>query len=186
MNTNEIPKAHPELLEALHRQDEKAQQMKLSQDFTEKVMEKVKSTPKKSSLFTLRSSLQKIAAISLAAVLLSGIALAAWHAFSIRKEQPTVMSTPNSQHSPLTSVPDSLVTFDGLRFDSILTVVGSHYGKTVAFRDTVVGALRMSTEWNRNQPLSEFIGIMNEFDGLLLREERDTLFVESVEEKSEQ
>ena len=44
----------------------------------------------------------------------------------------------------------------------------------------------MSTEWNRNQPLSEFIGIMNEFDGLLLREERDTLFVESVEEKSEQ
>ena len=53
MNTNEIPKAHPELLEALHRQDEKAQQMKLSQDFTEKVMEKVKSTPKKSSLFVL-------------------------------------------------------------------------------------------------------------------------------------
>ena len=39
MNTNEIPKAHPELLEALHRQDEKAQQMKLAQDFTEHISE---------------------------------------------------------------------------------------------------------------------------------------------------
>lgn len=186
MNTNEIPKAHPELLEALHRQDEKAQQMKLSQDFTEKVMEKVKSTPKKSSLFTLRSSLQKIAAISLVAVFLSGIAFAAWHAFSIRKEQPTVMSTPNSQHSPLISVPDSLVTFDGLRLDSILTIVGTHYSKVVRFRNEGARELRMSTTWNRNQPLHEFLSILNEFDGLLLCTECDTIFVETLAVEDEE
>ncbi|MBR6170150.1 MAG: DUF4974 domain-containing protein [Bacteroidaceae bacterium] len=186
MNTNEIPKAHPELLEALHRQDEKAQQMKLSQDFTEKVMEKVKSTPKKSSLFTLRSSLQKIAAISLAAVFLSGIAFAAWHVFSFRKEQPTVMSTPNSQHSALTSVPDSLVTFDGLRLDSILTIVGTHYSKVVRFRNEEARELRISTTWNRNQSLPEFLSILNEFDGLLLCTEHDTIFVETLAVEDEE
>lgn len=186
MNTNEIPKAHPELLEALHRQDEKAQQMKLSQDFTEKVMEKVKSTPQKSSLFTLRSSFQKIAAISLAAVFLSGIALAAWHAFSPAKEQPTVMSTPNSQHSALTSVPDSLVTFDGLRLDSILTIVGTHYSKVVRFRNEEARELRISTTWNRNQSLPEFLSILNEFDGLLLCTEHDTIFVETLAVEDEE
>lgn len=41
MNTNDIPKVHPELLDALHRQDEQAQQMKLSEGFTEKVMKKL-------------------------------------------------------------------------------------------------------------------------------------------------
>lgn len=59
MNTNEIPKAHSELLDALHRQDEKIRKMKLSDGFTEKVMNKVKRTPQKSSLLTLHSSLAK-------------------------------------------------------------------------------------------------------------------------------
>ena len=43
MKTNDIPKAHPSLLDALHRQDAKANEMRPSEGFTEKVMEKVKS-----------------------------------------------------------------------------------------------------------------------------------------------
>ena len=43
MNTNDIPKAHPELLDALHRQDEQARQMTLSEGFTEKVIKKAHS-----------------------------------------------------------------------------------------------------------------------------------------------
>ena len=47
MNTNDIPQTHPELLDALQRQDEQARQMKLSEGFTEKVMERVKKDGEK-------------------------------------------------------------------------------------------------------------------------------------------
>ena len=178
MNTNEIPKAHPELLDALHRQDEKARQMKLSEGFTEKVMNKVKS---EESRFTQNKGIvRRIAAVFIAAAFIGGLAFAAWHAFSPTKEQPTEASTLNSQHSALTSAPDSLVTFDGLRLDSILTIVGTHYSKVVKFRNEEARELKMSTTWNRNQPLHEFLSILNEFDGLLLCTERDTIFVETL------
>ena len=184
MNTNEIPKAHPELLEALHRQVEKAQQMKLSQDFTEKVMEKVKSTPKKSSLFTLRSSLQKIAAISLAAVFLSGIALAAWHIFSPAKEQPTEQA--NCQSSNVKRQMSTPVRFSDVRLDSLLTVVSSYYGKAVRFRDEELREMKIITSWNPADSLTTFIDHLNMFDYLHLTLQEDTIFVESVNDEEDE
>ena len=77
MKTNDIPKAHSSLLDALHRQDAKAHEMRPSEGFTEKVMEKVKSERVKSekykSLF-----IRKIAAVFIVVAFLGGIALAAY------------------------------------------------------------------------------------------------------------
>lgn len=88
MNTNEIPKAHPELLDALHRQDEKAREMKLSEGFTEKVMNKVKSEESRFSRNGEYRILRRIAAIFIAAFL-CGLSFAAYQAVSSRQKTET-------------------------------------------------------------------------------------------------
>lgn len=183
MNTNEIPKAHPELLDALHRQDEKVRKMKLSDGFTEKVMSKVKRTPQKSSLLTLRSSLRKIAAIFIAAAFIGGLAFAAWQALSSTKEQPTEEA--NCQLSVVNYQLSTPIRFDDVRLDSILTIVSSHYGKAVSFRDEKLRGMKFITTWNPADSLSAFIEHINMFDYLHLTLQEDTIFVESVNEEDE-
>ena len=184
MNTNEIPKAHPELLDALHRQDEQVRKMKLSDGFTEKVMNKVKRTPQKSSLLTLRSSLRKIAAILIAAALLGGLAFAAYRAFSPAKETPTEKA--NCQLSNVKCQLSTPVRFDDVRLDSILTVVSSHYGKAVSFRDEKLRGMKFITTWNPADSLAAFIDHLNMFDYLHLTLQEDTIIVESISEEDEQ
>ena len=86
MNTNDIPKVHPELLKALNRHDEQARQMKLSEGFTEKVMEKVKSEMMKKERVNNEKYkllfIRKIAAVFLAVAFLGGLSFAAYRAFS--------------------------------------------------------------------------------------------------------
>ena len=207
MKTNDIPKAHPSLLDALHRQDAKAHEMRPSEGFTEKVMEKVKServnfrssesnqarlncrvvtkvseakSEKYKSLF-----IRKIAAVFIVAAFLGGLVFAAYRVLSHRQAPPTAVSTFTPQPSTLNTEADSLVRFTDIRLDSILAVVGSHYGREVCFRDTLVCALRLHTTWNRTQPLDSLVVTLNEFEVLKLTDEQDTLFVESIAEEVE-
>ena len=200
MNANEIPGAHPELLDALHRQDEQAREMKLSEGFTEKVMEKIKSTPQHSSvfvdalaplraakarstfhssLFTFHFSLRRIAAIFLAAAFLGGLAFGAYRAFSPAKETPT--EEKDSSLFILHSSLPSPVRFSDIRLDSILTVVSAHYGKAVSFRNEEAKGLKFIMAWNPDSSLTSFIDGLNMFDGLLLTLQQDTIFVETTE-----
>ncbi len=129
------------------------------------------------------SALHRIAAIFLAAAFLGGIAFAAYRVLSHRQTPPTEVSTLNPQASTLNTEADSLVRFTDIRLDSILAVVGSHYGREVCFRDTMACTLRLHTTWYRTQPLDSFVVTLNEFEVLKLTDERDTLFVESVTEE---
>ena len=202
MKTNDIPKAHPSLLDALHRQDAKAHEMRPSEGFTEKVMEKVKServnfrssesnqarlncrvvtkvseakSEKYKSLF-----IRKIAAVFIVVAFLGGLA---WAFVPLLRSQHTAEPTqPTKVSAPsLTGRAggESSISFSNLRLDSILTIVSAHYECEVCFRDTTAQALRLSTVWDREDSLSVFLETLNEFDGLLLREERETLFVET-------
>ncbi len=58
--------------------------------------------------------------------------------------------------------------------------MSAHYECEVCFRDTTAQALRLSTVWDREDSLSVFLETLNEFDGLRLMNERDTIFVESL------
>ncbi len=134
------------------------------------------------SLFTFHFSFKKIAAIFLAAAFLGGLAWAL---------VPRLLSPKN--HVPLstevTTLPlegergGGLLSFSNLRLDSILTIVAAHYECEVCFRDTTAQALRLSTVWDREDSLSVFLETLNEFDGLRLTDERDTIFVESIMEE---
>lgn len=183
MNTNEIPKAHPELLDALHRQDEQARKMKFSEDFTEKVMNKVKSEKSRFARKRKYRIFRKIAAIFLAAVFLGGLAFAAYRAFSPAKETPTEKA--NCQLSNVKCQLSTPVRFDDVRLDSILTVVSAHYGKAVSFRCEEAKGLKFIMTWVPDSSLTRFIDGLNMFDGLQLTLLRDTIFVEVQEGKED-
>ena len=142
-----------------------------------------------SSLVTRHSSFKKIAAIFLAAAFLSGLTFAAYRAIyprssSLQSPQVTAPSLTGRAGGESTRG-RGLLSFSNLSLDSILTVVAAHYDREVWFRDTSAQALRLSTVWDADDSLSAFIAILNEFDGLRLTDERDTLFVESVGEEEE-
>ena len=129
--------------------------------------------------------IRKIAAVFIAATFLGGLVFAAYRVLSHRQAPPTAVSTFTPQPSTLNTEADSLVRFTDIRLDSILAVVGSHYGREVCFRDTLVCALRLHTTWNRTQPLDSLVVTLNEFEVLKLTDEQDTLFVESIAEEVE-
>ena len=129
----------------------------------------------------------RVAAMFVGILLISGIAYAAYYAFCRTMEnvpQSTDSSMFNAQCSASNET-DSLVRFVDVRLDSILTVVGSHYAREVCFRNVAPRELRFTITWNSQQPMAVFVGTLNEFDGLQLTEERDTLFVESAETTEE-
>jgi len=171
MNTNDVPKAHPSLLDALRRQDEKAQQMNLSEGFEERVMG---SLPKNRSP---RLRLSRIAAIFLLAAFLGGLVWAI--SPIIRQKEKAPRSAEVSAPSPTGRAGgESAILFADVRLDSMLTVVAAHYGKAVFFGDEELKALRIHTRWNQEDSLASFIENMNELDNLQLTEQRDTIFVQ--------
>ena len=181
MKTNDIPKAHPSLLDALHRQDAKAHEMRPSEGFTEKVMEKVKSERVKSekykSLF-----IRKIAAVFIVVAFLGGLAwafvprLRSHH--TAEPPQPTKVSAPSL--TGRAGGESSSISFSNLPLDSILRVVAAHYSYEVCFRDSATRTMKFITTWNPEDSLAAFIEHLNMFDGLHLTLRDDTIFVEST------
>lgn len=144
--------------------------------------ERVKNKRVKSAKYKLLF-IRRIAAVFLAAALLGGLAFAAYHFLSPNTEkQSAEVSAPSLTGS---EGRESAIRYSNARLDSILTVVSVFYGKTVCFRDSTTCELRMSTIWDCEDSLAVFIAMLNEFDGLRLKDEGDTLFVESETEEAD-
>ncbi len=144
--------------------------------------------PRNTRMIVLNTSLRKIAAMFIAAVLISGLAYAAYRVLSpIKTPQLTEATTPSltGKAGGGSSMSDSIVRFPDTRLDSILTIVCSYYGRELCFVDTTLREMRLFTSWNRNGSLAEYIGTLNVFDGLHLTDERDTVFVDSVDGEEE-
>ena len=133
-----------------------------------------------SRLKNVQFSIHRIAAIFLAAAFLGGLA---WASLRILAplSSPEGDTLPDKQgiEAPSGAVGGAAIRFSNARLDSILTVVSAHYGKAVCFCDSAARELRLSTMWDCEDSLSVFIATLNEFDGLSLKEERDTVFVET-------
>ncbi|MCR4958180.1 MAG: DUF4974 domain-containing protein [Prevotella sp.] len=129
-----------------------------------------------------RGWIYRIAAVFLGAVLLCGLAWAIIpHIISSHTDSPQ----PVQVNTPLLGRGGggSSVRFDDVRLDSILTVVSAHYGKAVSFRDEEAKSMKFIMTWDPDRPLSDFIDGLNLFDGLSLTLQRDTIFVETTEDK---
>ena len=124
----------------------------------------------------------RIVAVFLGAVMLCGLAWAIIpHIISPHTDSPqsAQVTTPLLQKSG----DGSSVRFDDVRLDSILTVVSAHYGKAVSFRNEEAKGMKFIMTWDPDMPLSDFIDGLNLFDGLSLTLQRDTIFVETAEDK---
>lgn len=126
----------------------------------------------------------RIAAVFLGAVLLCGLAWAIIpHITSSHTDSPQSAQVT----APLTHREGqgggSSLRFDDVRLDSILTVVSAHYGKAVSFRNEEAKGMKFIMTWDPDRPLSDFIDGLNLFDGLSLTLQRDTIFVETAEDK---
>ena len=121
----------------------------------------------------------RIAATFIAIALLSGLTYAAYQYLS---PQPTETTESASKTDDASSTDDALMRFADVRLDSILSVVGSHYSHQVCFREETLCDLRFTIAWDSVQPLSTFLNNVNEFEGLHLSDERDTIFVHAEKE----
>lgn len=125
----------------------------------------------------------RIAATFITIALLSGLAYAAYYFLSQQAAVQTVGITENELRTDdVSSTDDVFVHFSDIRLDSILTVVGSHYRHQVCFREDTLRHLRFTIAWDSVQPLSIFLDNVNEFEGLHLSDERDTIFVHAEKE----
>ena len=130
--------------------------------------------------------IRKIAAVFIVVAFLGGLAWAGWRELwgdwggSDATAQKSVSS---GVPAGMVTAVDSLVRFADVRLDSILAVVGSHYGKQVCFRDDGSRAMRLITTWNPADSLVVFIEHLNRFDYMQLTLKEDTIFVESINEE---
>ncbi|MBO4549543.1 MAG: DUF4974 domain-containing protein, partial [Bacteroidaceae bacterium] len=153
---------------------------------------KLPSTPNCNSyfsLFTLHSSLKKIAAVFLAAAFLGVLSFAGYRAFSFKtttdyRQRTTDTLTVKSQRFVYeVHEGDTIFRFENIRLDSILAVVSRHYGRQVVFRDKAPARLRLYMTCHTTQSLDEFVEMLNMFEGFKLSQKFDTLFVNSDEKK---
>lgn len=117
----------------------------------------------------------KIAAMFAGVILMAGIALAAIHLVSTKRMVPAAVEV-----QPLKQEPTSPVQFDNVPLDSVLSVVAAHYRKVVLFRDEALRHMKLIMTWQSDAPLGDFLDRLNAFDGLSLRLQGDTIFVETT------
>ena len=171
MKTNDRRHEDTALREALGRINEQKKGERLPEDFEQQIISRMERSK-------LARSWMKAAAVFVGVLLMSGIALAAWQ--SSKKNDNKTLSNEMQVESTLLPIEekDSIMRFDNIQLDSVLTVVANYYGKTVEFRNETICHSHFLIEWNHEAPLSQFIELINNFEGIRITEENDTIFVE--------
>ena len=166
---------------ALQRQRKRAERVSVSESLEERVMEKVaKASQHVQHVQRGAARIWRVAASTALAALIGGLAVAAVvmsrrHVVERGKDCDTVAVCMTTEGAKETD--GAGVAFEGARLDSVMGVIGAHYGRCVCFREEKMKGLRLHTRWNRREPLVMFIESLNELDGLRITDERDTLFV---------
>ena len=161
METNDRRYEDVALREALGRIS-KTQQEPLPKDFEQQVMNRMAST-KSSRRWML------VAAAFIGVLMLSGISFAAW-----QMRDQGVVKTPSSETHNVAELQtietkDSIVRFDNVPLDSLLTIVGNHYGRTVIFHNEQSRHIHLYTKWDTTAPLNQIIDRLNGFEKVSIR-----------------
>lgn len=160
---NDRPYNDPALSEALKRNSKEW----LPTDFEERVISKTRR----------RGRWQRVAAAFIGTLMLSGIAWAAYHGVHHTAEpQRQETLAVSRQHAP--EVQHETVCFDNATLDSILATVAQHYQKQVEYRNQNMRSLHFHIKWNRTAPLADFITLINNFEGINVSQQQDTIVVE--------
>ena len=140
------------------------------------------------ALYTLHSSLKKVAAILISIITISGLAFAAVHFVRNYEGKPaeteqqsaTVEArTADDARQPAdTTVSLQPVVFDNVTLDSILPQIARHYGYTVDFRNEQPKSLRLFFTWNPQDSIQKVTEKMNLFEQFHIVLEEQTIIIE--------
>jgi hypothetical protein len=140
-----------------------------------------------SSLFILRSSLHKFAASFIGILLISGIALAAIHTWSLttapspRDEEHsyTQASDTSRKSSPIPSEgeEETTVIFDNVPLDTMLLEIAAYYHVSVEIEREEVRQLRFHFVWKRTDDLDHLVKKLNNFEAVNIIREPQKLIV---------
>jgi len=120
----------------------------------------------------------RIAAVFITAVFIGGLAWAISPLLSPKseKKQSTEITAPPQQ----ARAGGESITFTDIRLDSMLSIVGKHYGKRVVFKKRELRSLRIHTKWNKHEDLTAFINNLNELGVVKLTVEGDYILVNTL------
>ena len=192
MKPNDNHLSDPALREALRKIQQNIDATLLSENFEERVMSRIREekptqphlATRKTTFFTFR----RVAAAVLIVAMVGSLAYAAFRMMG-SSWMPSAWRVSNDSIAPTEAMQansDEVVLFDNVRLDSIVTAVAQHYDRKVCFVNKELCPLRLSTTWEKDALLSAFISTINEFDGLQLTDERDTIFVTSMPTEEEE
>lgn len=137
-------------------------------------------TEPNSSLFTLRSSFQKIAASFIGLLFISGIAFAAIHIARHYRQQETLQvadttAVPNSSLSthhpsqPKDTTAMQPVVFDNAPLERMLPEIAAYYHAEASFLNDDARQLRFHFVWKRDDGLVRTIKKLNRFESVSIR-----------------
>lgn len=183
--TEQMLRADVNLHEALRRRN--ADEPQLPDDFAQRLQARIRAEHEKKPVSLHTHRWRNMAAALAGVLLVGGLAYAAVRLTILRQEEPLCSDSIAAQRTEETRAEsDSITCFRNARLDSLLLVVGSHYHHAVVFINEEPQSLRFSIDWNHERPLADFLATVNEFEGLHLTAEHDTLYVESVDEEREE
>ena len=153
------------------------------------------------SLFARNSrdfSLRKIAAIFVAALMLTGLSYAAvrtsfftksWEAPTSSTQRDTVLKAPatssrEQESSPSGKLERGCILFKDVRLDSILMQIDPYYKVESRLTDNELRKIRLLFKWQKQHSLDEVLQRLNGFERFQIRREENTLIVE--QSKAEQ
>ena len=137
------------------------------------------------------SLLRKVAAILVAALMLTGLSYAAvrtsfftqgWNEDKAQVAEVKSADADPTEHTAyapeIKMVGDSVILFKDFRLDSIMMQIDKYYQVESQFADTESRSMRLLFKWNRQHSLEEVLERMNGFERLKVRREEDKLIVE--------
>lgn len=141
-----------------------------------------------SSLFTFHSSLSKVAASFIGVILLSGIALAAYHFVQKGEHSPNpsrdggekagaLITNRNDSLPSQGDVEEAPVIFDNVPLDTMLTDMAGYYRISLEFEREESRQLRLHFVWKRSESLDRVVERLNNFEAVNIIREPEKLIV---------
>ena len=145
------------------------------------------SSPKR---FTLHSKLLKYAAMFIGVLMLSGIAYAAYHYFTLNPQHSTLNTQPspstlntqpstlNPQRSTLNAQPAEPIVFEDAELATILHEVATFYKCETVYKNEKVKHVRLYFTWDKTKSIDEIVETFNKFERFHITRENQKLIVE--------
>lgn len=133
-------------------------------------------------------SLRKVAAILVAALVLTGLSYAAVHTLisapsnSTKVEEEcqasTALSSTGQDSSPLGELEGGFILFQDARLDSVMMQIDQYYKVETRFTDENLRQIRLLFKWHKQHSLDEVLQRLNGFERFQIRREENNLIVE--------